>query len=145
MDKRKLILLIVGVLFVFVLGGGAGVYYKTQEVAERTIKNKLTEESLEILSSKIISTINAYGEVVDIKGRDVFLSYEGDTIKINVDDDAVIYSVVEKINPDPSDITKNASQELVDFSQIKIGDNLNVGIKINENFQFEAQLIMIMY
>ena len=126
MNRNFLILLIIAVLFAFVLGGGLGILYQTQKSA-----SQIVSPSIKGLSSKvIISSIVARGEVVKIEGKNITLKNEGETLTVNISDNSKIYSSGKIVGPG--------------IGGIKVGDNLQITLKLLPNSQLEGQLILIL-
>ncbi len=122
-------LLIIGGLLLMVLGGVIGVLYKTQQVLPQM-------NVIKYLSSQIIPSMVAYGEVTDIEGRNITLSYNGDSMKVQVPENSPVYSFV-------NNKTSKPIQEQVSFENIKKGDNVNVTVKLLPDGQLQSQSIFI--
>ena len=146
MDKSLVIgLLIIAGLLIFVLGGGLGVFYQTQkdtlsvETASKAVVEAKTETDAltKTLTSKALSSITGSGQVTDIAGRNITLSSGGDSITFNLLGNAQILSFV-------ADSTGKMTQQKVDFSQIKKGDNLSVNLKLLPDGTLEGQAVMIL-
>jgi len=130
MKKNNILILIIVGLALFVVGSGAGVFYQTQ-------KDSLKVETIDKLSSKAVPSIVAYGQVEKIEGRDVALSYQEDALTVRVKDNAVIYSFIV-------DSEGKSSQQKVDFSEIKKGDNVNINVKVLETGELQGQQVYIL-
>src|SRR3989344_1668048 len=91
-----IILLIIGAVFIFVLGGGAGVLYQYQtqkdafQIEKSQVKDtpqieksQAMEYAIKELSSKGIISMS-FGTVAKIKGRDITLKSGEETSIINV-------------------------------------------------------------
>ncbi|MDO8619407.1 MAG: hypothetical protein Q7R49_05710, partial [Candidatus Daviesbacteria bacterium] len=61
----------------------------------------------------------------------------GDNIKISIDDNSPIYSFA-------NDSTGKSVQEKVNFSEIKIGDNLNITIKLLADGKIQVQSVLVL-
>lgn len=135
MNKTTLIVLmaISGLVFL-VLGGGIGFLYKTLQISPQI---KKTTAIIEALSSKTVLSTVAYGQVSKIEGRDITLSYDGDSIKISMAENTPVYSFV-------NDSTGKSIQKKVDLKQIKIGDSLNITIKLLSDGQIQSQSALIL-
>ena len=132
MNKITPIILISGLLFL-VLGGGIGFLYKTLQISPQI---KKTTEIIKALSSKTVLSTVAYGQVSKIEGKDISLSYNGDSIKISMAEKAPVYSFV--------DSAEIPNQKKVDFKEIKVGDNLNITIKLFPDGQIQGQSALIL-
>jgi hypothetical protein len=142
MNKSSLIVLsIIILLFVFVAGGGLGIFYQIQKTAPQIEKLQTLETSVKALSSKVVSSINANGQVLSIDGRDITLFYEKEVLTISAKDDVEVFSFTA-----PNIDQKNASgspMQKIDFSQIKKGDNLNVALEILSDGTIKIRSIII--
>ena len=129
MDKNNLIILIIAGLVLLILGGAAGFFYKTLQISPQlaVIKD---------LSSKTIPSIVAYGQVSKIEGRDITLSFNGDNIKVSVEANSPVYSFVNDAKGKPI-------QKKVELKEIKIGDSLNITIKLLPDGQLRGQSVFI--
>ena len=131
MNKITLIVSsIIIALVIFVAGGGLGVFYQAQKDAPQLEK---TTAVLKNPSSKVISTATAYGKVEKIEGKNITLSYGGDSIVIGATDNTKVYSYSDK----------SARQE-VEYSTIKKGDNIDITIKILPDGGLNAEAIFIL-
>lgn len=138
MNKNLIIVLIIGAVFIFVLGGGVGVLYKTQEVAPQIEKGKIAEASLKILSSKLMHEVVTYGEVsnIDQANKTFTLSAQGDSIKITMKKDGLVY------------LLSNDSKGLpvrtqADFTDIKNKDMVRPYLEFLPDAQIVSFLVMI--
>jgi len=130
----SLALLVIIILAFFALGGGVGIFYQSQKeggqpgVAENILKN---------LNSKAVPSIIAYGQVTKIDGRNVTLSFNGDSVTIKINDSASINSFVKSASG-------TTTQQKMNFSQIKKGDTLSVNVKLlpDGNLQGESVIIL---
>jgi hypothetical protein len=134
---------IIVLLLVFVLGGGIGILYQTRKDAPLLEKAAQSEGVIKNLSSKTVLSIVAYGQVTNIQGRDITLTYAGDTLTVRIKENSMIYSLVT-----PSTTQKGAAaaptQQKAEFKDIKKGDNLNVTLRLLPDGQLEASVVMIM-
>lgn len=133
MNKTTSIVLITGLLCL-VLGGGIGFLYKTLQISPQM---KKTTAIIEALSSKTVLSTVAYGQVSNIEGKDITLSYNGDSIKISMTGNSPVYSFA-------NDSTGKPVQKKVDLKEIKIGDNLNITIKLLPDGQIQGQSVLIL-
>jgi len=149
MNKRKLILLIVGILFVFILGGGSGVYYKTQEEAEGLRQN---QSQMEIASNFVnsfealeYSAIVVFGDVVSIDNnkREIEIAVReiDKSFKIKIKEGTNIYYSKLPYSSEETTVDEKLNPTLED---IKIGDRLNINIKLLSNGKIESQSIAIL-
>ena len=127
-------LMVISGLVILVLGFGAGFFYKTFQVSPQLEKSMAL---IKTLSSKTVLSTVAYGQVSEITGNDITLSYNGDSIKISMTESSPVYSFV-------NDSSGNPVQKKVDFKQIKIGDSLNITIKLLPDGQIQSQSALIL-
>ena len=127
-------LMVISGLVLLVLGFGAGFFYKTFQVSPQLEKSMAL---IKTLSSKTVLSTVAYGQVSEITGNDITLSYNGDNIKISMTENSPVYSFV-------NDSSGNPVQKKVDFKQIKIGDSLNITIKLLPDGQIQSQSALIL-
>jgi len=144
MSKSLISSLAVIVIFVFILGCGAGIFYQSKKDASQfdtlqsgNIQSQNTQSVIKDLSSKVVLSSTAYGQVSSINGRDITLTYEKDSLKIKVKDDVIIYA------PTKENFSGVGDQPQVQFENIKEGDNLNVSFKLLSNGTLEGQVITI--
>ena len=116
-------------IVVFLLVGIVlGVLYQNKKEG-----NKLQQPAavIKILNSDVVPSIVSYGKVTNIDGRKITMAFNEDLITIKVRDDASIYNIASQ-----------AGQSKMDFSQIKVGDMLNVKIDIDSDGNFEGYSII---
>ncbi|MBI3337055.1 MAG: hypothetical protein HY005_00320 [Candidatus Staskawiczbacteria bacterium] len=131
---NKIILIVLVGLLCLILGAGAGFWYKTLQVSPQIEK---TAAIMKALSSKTVLSTVAYGKVSKIEGRDITLAYNGDSIKISMAANSPVYSFV-------NDSAGKPVQKKVDLREIKIGDNLNITIKLLPDGQIQGQSALIL-
>ena len=144
MNKNLTILLIIiGGIAIFVLGGGLGVLYQIQkdvsqieklQAMESVLKVtnsalKVKESMLKGLSSKVVTSMVAQGEVVKIEGENITVRNNGETLIVSIGNNSKIYSIAKKVALNPKDI--------------KVGDNLSITFKLLPEGQLDGQLILI--
>ena len=112
------ILLTVLVVILLIASVMAGIFYQTQKDASE-------KETFKILNSKIISSINLFGKVANVNGKDIILEQDGDSIALSIKDDIKIGSS----NEDPNQ------------TQIKEGDILTITAELLSNGQLEIKSI----
>lgn len=133
MNKITPTVLISSLLFL-ILGGGIGFLYKTLQISPQI---KKTAAVIKDLSSKTVLSTVVYGQVSKIKGKDISLSYNGDSITISMAEKAPVYSFV-------SDSAEAPLQKKVDFKELKVGDNLNITIKLLPDGQIQGQSALVL-
>lgn len=138
MDNKALTTLIVVAVLFLIVGGGVGMAYQTQKDSVKIKQVNIMEPAFKGLSSKVIPSIVAYGQVTNIEGRNITLSYSGESLTVKIKDNANIYSFATAPG------TKTASQEKANFSDIKKGDNLNISLKLLADGSLEGQSAIIL-
>jgi len=127
MDKKTLTTLIIVAVCALVVGVIIGIIVQMKIYAPKEAKLQTYEYAVKSLSSKIIPSIMAYGQVEKIEGRKVTMSYNKETLEVPFKDSAVIYTFNP---PTATSKTDKPTQVKVSFSEIKVGDNLSVTIKL---------------
>ena len=130
---KGIVLLIVILLVIFVIGAGLGIFFQMQKDAP---KIKSANLLINTLSSKAVPSIVAFGKVTSINGKNITLSFNGGSVTIKINDNAVVSSMSANAQD------KSAPQKIT-FSQIKIGDTLNISIKVFSDGQLLGQSVII--
>lgn len=137
---------IIGGVVFLAAGYLAGVGLERGQTGFRLEKLEKTINVLNSLSSsKIIASIVAFGEVTKISDRTVTLTYGTENLPIRIKEDAKVFSF---ILPAPNNkgeqvISDIPEQKNAEFKDIKLGDNLNVSIKILLEGQVEGLSVII--
>lgn len=127
MDRSSFIsLLVVGVIL-FLVGAGVGVYYQMQ-------KGSFGDAAVRALSSKVIPSIVAYGQVTNISGRNITLSHNGDSLTIPVATDAQVSSFASGLT----------AEQDVGFGDVKKGDYINISVKLSADGSMEGRAVIIL-
>ena len=134
MKKTLIISLLVGLIFLILVG--VSIFYLSKFQSEKNITNQnpfdqefSAQQPAQTLSSNAIISVVAFGKVSNIDGSNVTLTNRGDSIKILFPDSAEITY---------SNIASNQSVRPIDFNEIKIGDELNVNLKISQDGTIQA-------
>ena len=141
MSKNLIILLIIGAVFIFVLGGGLGVLYQTQKDAPQIKKSQAAELALKGLTLKVVQPITAYGQVSKVEGRNVTLTSGGESLTIRIKENASIFSSVQT-----DSLAKGAKDTItkkIGLKDVRIGDNLIITMKLFPDGQLEGQTVAI--
>src|SRR3989339_1252658 len=142
MDKKFSALIIVSAFAFLVVGLGVGVVYQKQADASQVEKSPKTK-AINILSSKIIPSITAFGEVTKIDGKNITLSFGGDNLTVKINDDAQIYFPARDTK-DENGKPITAPQKIVKFSDIKIRDDASINVKLLTDVKMEGQLVVVL-
>jgi hypothetical protein len=134
MNKASLIVLsVVMVLAALGLGGGVGVLYQTQKDAPQISR---ATELVKKLTSKALPSIVAYGQIINIEGKNLKLSFNGEDVTVKISDTAAVTS----FNTDSQGKT---SQQNLDFSQVKLGQTVSINTRVLLDGQLQGEAIMI--
>ena len=128
-SSNLVVILVVAVLF-FVVGGSVGIFYQMQKDAPQLQK----AESFNILSSKVVASIVAYGKVTAINGKSLTLSFNGSEMVISVAENAPIYAFLQG----------STTQQKAAFGDIKAGNNVNVNLRVSPNGAIEGQTVIVL-
>lgn len=121
------------------IGCLAGVNFQEQKTASRIAELEKMENMVKILaSSKVIPSIVAYGQVASISDKVVTLAYGTESLAIPIREDAKIYSFVTSASQQGPPEQKKA-----ELKDIKIGDNLNVSLRILPDGGIEGVSVII--
>ena len=147
MNKILIFLLIIAGAVIFTVGGGGlGILYQTQKDAPQIGKLQATELALnnivKELSSTVISSIISYGKVSKIEGRNITLTFEKESLTIKVREDALVFSMVQTA-PLKNGSAFTTTQQKAEFKDIKLGDDLNIRVKLSIDGQLEGGVIII--
>lgn len=143
-DVKNLIVSFILGIIMLAVGVGLGVLFVGQKVivapSNTTQTTQTMSQSVKDLSSKVVS-VSASGSVTKISGRSITLSQQGDSMVIGIKSDAKIYSFIST----SSGTNKGAStSQQVDFSSIKVGNNVSVNIKVLPSGEVEGFSVIIL-
>lgn len=119
---------IVVILLVFY----AGILVQTQ-------KTSLSEKTIKALSSNVISSIMAFGEVTNISDRTLTIAQEGESIDVTVAENAEIslYSSDNTVTVTEGKIITPARSK-INFEEIKPGEFASVIIKLSSSGELKG-------
>jgi len=139
MNKISLIIiLIISACILFVSGGGIGVFLKAQE--DNSKINKLSS-IVDSVTSKIVVGVSVLGEVTKIEGRNVTLSSDNESIIVDIEDYAIMYSLVSKNGS--NDLAGGLTKKSIKFDDIKVGDYLNINTVVSRDGIMKANIVVI--
>ena len=130
--NSNLIILVIAGIFIFVIGSSLGFFYK--------IKTSMPNASVDTtnligqLSLKTVPTILAFGQVSKIQGRNITLSFNGDTMTVPVGDSAQVRSANSSTN----------AQQNAQFGDVKVGQTININLKVLSDGSLEGISVFIM-
>jgi len=128
MKNKNLVILIVAGVLIFLLGIGLGMFF-----------NKITynTQGKSALSSKVISSVVAYGQVSGINGRVLTLNNLGEDLNIAISENAQIYTFAK-------DGSGQQIQQAVGFSSILVGNKVNVAVRMLVTGAVEGLSVIIL-
>ncbi|MEK7658529.1 MAG: hypothetical protein AAB352_01530 [Patescibacteria group bacterium] len=142
MNKSLAFLLVIGGVIIFILGGGAGVFYQTQQTQQNIPPNNeavAATTAVKSLSSKVIPSIVAFGEVASISGRNITLKNAGESLIIKIDENAQISS----FNAVPVKGTNTPTQGKAEFKDIKVGNTLSINLRLLPSAVLKGMSVVI--
>jgi len=122
---------IVAGICLFVIGGLVGFFIDQQMNAPRV---GVADNALKALTSKVIPSITAFGQVQGVLSRTVTLSYAGDTLDIKIADDAKVSSV---------NIGGNGGQKDITLGDVKVGDFVNITLQVSQDGSITGTKILV--
>lgn len=143
MERKNLIILhIVGGLLVLIIGAALGFFYQIfmGAVPQKEVPKV---EAIKMLSSKVIPSITAFGNVSKIEGKNVTLTFGGDTMIIKIRDNAQIFLPASS-SKDSKGNTVTLPQQSARFADIKTGDNISINLKLLPDGQIEGQMVILL-
>jgi len=130
MDKTtSAVSLIVVIIFAFLLGALAGIFYQKQTYSPQMQE---ATSNIQKLSSKVVSAVVTYGRITSIdENRNVTLDYGGETLTVSVMSDAKIY------------IYENSTKKELSYSDIKVGDSVNITATVDSSGILQGNMVVI--
>ena len=135
MQKNNLIFLLVGGLVLLGLGYIIG-QAQTESSQTETPLSSLIESKV----TKGLST-TALGEVIEISGRNITLSNEGDILTISIKEDATIARLAPPT--ETTEAPQPAARKEIEFAEIKVGDWVNIASQLKADGTLEGIDVMI--
>jgi hypothetical protein len=138
--QKNIVIIIVAVLISLGIGFYIGtvsspIVTKTATVIQKDVKLQATVKAL---SSKLVVSSIVQGNVTKISGKILTLSDGTDTINISVGDTAQIYSFAP-----PTTAGKPAAPTKINFSALKVGDQLNVNIQVSASGDVQGISVLL--
>ena len=134
MENKNLAVLAAVAIIIFLIGGGLGAFYQNQNNFQKLL-------AIKQLSSKVVPSIVAYGKVSKIQGKNITLNFSGDSLTVLITDTAQIYSFASPAN---ANTTQSNSQQKINFSDIKVGDSLNIGLRVSPAGVLSGTAVMVL-
>lgn len=138
--NKILTIIVVLAIAIFVVGSVVGwtakTFYKAESL-EDVVKNASAEQIkvADMMKLNAVSSIRIFGKVTSILGRTVTMAYNKETMQIAINNDAVVFSI-DYNQPKPT-------QKKSEFKNIKVGDSLNVGLKVTDKYQIQGTSVII--
>ena len=126
MNKERITYIAIG-LVVFILGLGVGIVYQQAKMVLGSKRNPV----LEVLNSRTIPFVTAYGDIVDIRGKNIAINFEEDSLTVKIKDDAPVYSF------------ESGVQKIIKVEDLKKGDKVSVNLKLSQDGQAEGLAIVL--
>ncbi len=148
MKNKSLVitLLIIGGIVILAVGYLGGILFRAQKTVTQLEK---TSKLIEVMSSKMIPSIVAVGEVTNISERNITLKAHTNeekplTISIKIANDAELTSFVFPTAGEEGEGVLGApTREEIEFKEIKVGSNVNVSLKILPDASFEGTSVIV--
>jgi len=136
MENKKIVVHVIGIIVLLVVGFYAGTFFQSHSKTQLT-KN----QAVNTLSSKTVSSITAFGKVESINGKNITISNLGANLVISMTDNARIYSLIV-----PTEVNSIATpvQQDISFSDVKVGNNINVILKLLSDGQMQGQSLVVL-
>lgn len=133
-----ILILILGVWLGMLLGGkGTMTASQTSQVAAGAALTKA-------LSSKVIPSIAAYGQVTKIDGSNLTISYQGDSVVVSVDSNSKIYSFAKQPTTTTTKKTTAPTSQQIALKDVKVGDNVSVNIKVFPTGEMQGLSVVVL-
>ncbi len=139
-----LVVVVLVIVFIFFFGYSLGTVSgnsTSKNAVQSQVQTQKMPEAINVLSSKVIPSIAAYGIVTKIDGRNITLTYQTDSIVITMRSDAKIYSYVVNsalVKPGSKPPANAYVTKLADFNDIKVNQNLSANIKVYPDGRVEG-------
>lgn len=141
MNRSSIVIYVVVSIAFLAIGGVAGWYLNDFYTKDPASLNKVAAANADqakianIMTSDATSSTRIFGKVNNIVGRNVTLAYNKEIIQITIKNDAPVFAL------DYSG--KVPTQRKLEFKNIKIGDQLSVGVDVSKTFQLEGVSILV--
>lgn len=149
--KKKYIIIVPSAIIIFVLillasffiGKNIGISYQLEKDATTVGENAKAALAISSLVLKTVPSIIAYGKVEKISGRNITVTYSGDTMTVPIEANASIYAIIKDVlNKDSG--SQTSEQKRVNFNEIRTGNNVNISLKISPNGDIVGETVIIL-
>lgn len=135
MNKASFSLVSIIVLVaVFVIGAIFGMFLQVQKDAPQIDK---AAETLKMLTSKAIPSVVVYGQISNINGRTVTVSFNGDTAVVKLRDNAAVSSFGGYGQG-------NNTPQNIDLSQVQQGQTASISAKILSDGSLQGESLIVL-
>jgi hypothetical protein len=138
-EQKAIIFLIIVGLLIFALGAASGFFYASRNPKIQQAQTVIP--TINLLGSKVVQSVSAFGTVTKIEGSNVTLSYEGDEITIPISNSAQIFSAL--VQRDSTGSATTGIPQQVSVRNIKVGQNLVVNFSVNTSGQITGNQVTI--
>ncbi len=131
------------------LGGGfAGLSFQKNKDALQ-LKNE-AELSLAVnaLSSKVVPSVVAYGQVTKVVGNNITITSQGQSVTILMNADARMYSLVPVVvAPVSKSVSRqsavSSTNQQITLGDVKVGSNVSISIKVLATGQVQGYSLFV--
>lgn len=127
MQAKNTIIFLAFILVVSAVAIGLGVVYQKTRKYSEPLENSV----FKILNSKTIPFVTAYGDIVNIDGKNITISSKEDNLTVKIRDDAPVYSFESQV------------QKIIKVEDLRKGDKISVNLKISQDGQAEGLAIVL--
>ena len=135
MEKKDLILVIIGGLVLLIIGYFLGTSKEREVVVtdQEVIKAEVPLAIVNILESNVVTGLSASveGTVVQVDGRDIKLESEGDYLVISIKERASIFRLIDQGVVDGVPIPPITRS--ITINEIVSGDNLMIDVEVKRD------------
>jgi preprotein translocase subunit YajC len=133
MDKKQLTILIIVGIILLLAGGAIGFAIKSFNKVQLQ-KN----EAVSSLSSKVITSVTAYGEITKIDGETLTISNAGETLSVLMANTAKVRILA------PKEGSTTPVQQDAKFEDLKVGQKVNVIMKVSATGEMQGSSVVIL-
>lgn len=125
---------IIVLIAVFAVGAGIGMFAQGQKYSPQIDK---AEKALKVLSSNVVPSAVVYGQISDINGRVVTVSFNGDTAVITLKDNAAVSSFSGFAAGDNT-------PKAINLTQVQKGQTVSISAKILSDGSLRGESLIIL-
>ena len=148
MSLKNILLSLVLALAMLGLGAWLGMTLggqKTSALSQITRQVSSSSTLAKSLSSKVVPSISAYGQVTNVSSNSLTVSYQEDSVIIPVASDAKIYSFIATVPPalKKGKPAPAPTSQVIALQDVKVGNTVSVSMRVLPNGQLQALSIVI--